>query len=65
MLSRVALDREREFADVVLDFLLDVDTSWPDLIEVRRRPPRSECGFESDKSRFPLRLVPPAPRFRV
>jgi hypothetical protein len=24
----------KEFADVVLDFLLDVDTSWPDLIEV-------------------------------
>jgi hypothetical protein len=34
MLNRVALDREKEFADVVLDFVPDVDTSWPDLIEV-------------------------------
>jgi hypothetical protein len=34
MLNRVALDREQEFADVVLDFVPDVDTSWPDLIEV-------------------------------
>jgi len=32
MLNRVALDREKEFADVVLDFVPDVDTSWPDLI---------------------------------
>jgi hypothetical protein len=34
MLSRVALDQEKEFADVVLDFLLDVDTSSPDFIDV-------------------------------
>jgi hypothetical protein len=34
MLDRVALDREQKFADVVLDFVPDVDNSWPDLIEV-------------------------------
>jgi hypothetical protein len=34
MLNRVSLDREQTFADVVLDFVPDVDTSWPDLIEV-------------------------------
>jgi hypothetical protein len=34
MLNRVALDRAEKFADVVLDFVPDVDTSWPDLIEV-------------------------------
>jgi len=34
VLNRVALDREQKFADVVLDFVPDVDTSWPDLVEV-------------------------------
>jgi hypothetical protein len=34
MLNRVALDQAEKFADVVLDFVPDVDTSWPDLIEV-------------------------------
>ena len=34
MLNRVALDREQNYADVVLDFAPDVDTNWPDLIEV-------------------------------
>jgi hypothetical protein len=34
MLNRVALDREEGFADVVLDFVPDLDVSWPDLIEV-------------------------------
>jgi hypothetical protein len=34
MLNRVSLDREQTFADVVLDFVPDADTSWPDLIEV-------------------------------
>jgi len=34
MLNRVALDRGQEFADVVLDFVPDADTSWPDLIDV-------------------------------
>lgn len=32
--NRVVLDREQTFADVVLDFVPDVDGSWPDLIEV-------------------------------
>ena len=31
MLNRVALDREQRFADVLLDFVPDLDTSWPDL----------------------------------
>jgi hypothetical protein len=34
MLNRVALDRAEKFVDVVIDFVPDVDTSWPDLIEV-------------------------------
>jgi hypothetical protein len=34
MLNRVALDRGQKYADVVLDFVPDADTSWPDLIEV-------------------------------
>jgi hypothetical protein len=34
MLNRVALERGQKFSDVVLDFGPDVDTSWPDLIEV-------------------------------
>jgi hypothetical protein len=34
MLNRVLLDRAQTFADVVVDFVPDVDTSWPDLIEV-------------------------------
>jgi hypothetical protein len=34
MLNRVALDREQRFADVLLDFVPDLDTSWPDLVEV-------------------------------
>jgi hypothetical protein len=34
MLNRVALERGQKFSDVVLDFVPDVDTSWPDLIEV-------------------------------
>jgi hypothetical protein len=37
MLNRVALDRERGFADVVVDFVPDLDTDWPDLIEVSAR----------------------------
>jgi hypothetical protein len=34
MLNRVALDREQRFADVVVDFVPDLDRNWPDLIEV-------------------------------
>jgi hypothetical protein len=34
MLNRVALDREQKYADVVLDFVPDLDTDWPDLVEV-------------------------------
>ena len=37
MLNRVALDREPKSVDVVLDFVPDLDTSWPDLIEVSAR----------------------------
>jgi hypothetical protein len=37
MLNRVALDRGQNHADVVLDFIPDLDTSWPDLIEVSAR----------------------------
>jgi hypothetical protein len=37
MLNRVALDREQKSVDVVIDFVPDVDTSWPDLVEVSAR----------------------------
>jgi hypothetical protein len=37
MLNRVALDREKNYADVLVDFVADVDTGWPDLIEVSAR----------------------------
>jgi hypothetical protein len=37
MLNRVALDREQGFADVVVDFVPDLDSDWPDLIEVSAR----------------------------
>ncbi len=47
MLNRVGLDREKEFVDVVLDFVPDVDTSWPDLVEV---------SAKADSIRVRLRL---------
>jgi hypothetical protein len=37
MLNRVALDREQRFADIVVDFVPDLDIKWPDLIEVSAR----------------------------
>jgi hypothetical protein len=37
MLNRVALDREQRFADIVVDFIPDLDVNWPDLIEVSAR----------------------------
>jgi hypothetical protein len=37
MLNRVALDREQRFADVVVDFVPDLDINWPDLIEISAR----------------------------
>ena len=41
MLRRVAcsIPKNKKFADVVLDFVPDVDTSWPDL--VRRSPAKA------------------------
>jgi hypothetical protein len=37
MLNRVALDRGANYADVVLDFVPDLDTDWPDVIEATAR----------------------------
>jgi hypothetical protein len=37
MLNRVALDRGETSADVVIDFVPDVDPDWPDLVEVSAR----------------------------
>jgi hypothetical protein len=36
MLNRVGLERsrEKEYADVLLDFIPDLEGDWPDLIEV-------------------------------
>jgi hypothetical protein len=37
MLNRVALERSETGADVVIDFVPDVDPDWPDLVEVTAR----------------------------
>jgi hypothetical protein len=34
MLHRVVLEREKRFADIVLEFVSDTNVDWPDLIEV-------------------------------
>jgi hypothetical protein len=34
MLDRVALDRKKEYADVVIDFVPDPTIDWPELVEV-------------------------------
>jgi hypothetical protein len=34
MLKRIALERERRFADILIDFTSDLEDDWPDLIEV-------------------------------
>jgi hypothetical protein len=34
MLNRVALDREQRYTEVVLDFVPDEDTKWPDVLQV-------------------------------
>jgi len=37
MLNRVSLDRAKEFADVVIDFVPDSDPGWPDVVEIAAR----------------------------
>ena len=37
MLNRVALERGETSADVVIDFVPDIDSEWPDLVEVNAR----------------------------
>ncbi|MFL5952795.1 MAG: hypothetical protein ACJ76I_01630 [Gaiellaceae bacterium] len=37
MLNRVALDRQKTFFDIVIDFEPDSDPAWPDLVEVSAR----------------------------
>jgi hypothetical protein len=37
MLNRVALERGESSADVVIDFVPDVDPDWPDLVELNAR----------------------------
>jgi hypothetical protein len=34
MLNRVGLERKRDYADVMLDFVPDLEGDWPDMIEV-------------------------------
>jgi hypothetical protein len=34
MLNRVALERKQNYADVLLDFIPDLEGNWPDMIEV-------------------------------
>ena len=34
MLDRVSLEREKEYADIVLELSPDDDPSWPDLVEL-------------------------------
>jgi hypothetical protein len=35
-LNRVALDREQRFADIVVDFVPDLDINWPDFDRCQR-----------------------------
>jgi len=37
MLNRVSLDRAKEFADIVIDFVPDSDPGWPDVVELTAR----------------------------
>jgi hypothetical protein len=34
MLKRVALERKTNYADVVLDFVPDLEGNWPDMVEL-------------------------------
>jgi hypothetical protein len=34
MLDRVALEREHEYADIVIDFAPNLSVDWPELVEV-------------------------------
>jgi hypothetical protein len=34
MLNRVGLERNKDYADVLLDFVPDLEGDWPDLLEV-------------------------------
>jgi hypothetical protein len=34
MLDRVALDRKKDYADIVIDFVPDPTVDWPELVEV-------------------------------
>jgi hypothetical protein len=34
MLNRVGLERSKDYADVVLDFVPDLEGDWPDMIAV-------------------------------
>jgi hypothetical protein len=34
MLNRVAVDREKKFVDIVIDFVPDPTVEWPELVEV-------------------------------
>ena len=47
MLNRVGLEREKDYADVVLDFAPDLGGNWPDKIEV---------STESKSARVRLRM---------
>ena len=37
MLDRVSLEREKEYADILLGFSPDDDPNWPNLVEVTAR----------------------------
>lgn len=37
MLDRVSLEREKEYADILLRFSPDDDPNWPNLVEVTAR----------------------------
>jgi hypothetical protein len=47
MLNRVELEREKNYADVVLDFVPDLEGDWPDKLEV---------SMESKAARVRLRM---------
>jgi hypothetical protein len=37
VIDRVSLEREKEYADILLEFSPDEDPEWPDLVEVTAR----------------------------
>ena len=57
MLNRVALDRQQTYADVVIDFIPDLDKSWPDLIEVSAKAASTRVRLRLHKDELEVLAV--------